>query len=423
MDTTPDTTAPISAVANADLRAAAFRFFTDPAARADPIPLYRRLVREAPILELGPMWLVSGFDELVGLSARHELRSTPSVRGRALPMTPIPSLAGWLALTFPMRDGADHRRLKGLAATAFSPARVAELRGRIEESIDALLAQATERGAMDVVADLALPLPVAISSAMLDVPAGDREQVHAWAMLVRRQLLRYDQSADEIARIEAEMEQFAAFVHALCDERRRRPGNDLLSDLSVAADAGRLSRDELVAFVLLLFVNGLETLTSGLTMAVWELLQHPEERLAIAGNRAYAEAMFDEVLRLHCPVRFSARVLVGDVQLDGHRLREGDVVTLCFGAANRDPRRFVDPDRFDPRRPRSRHLGFGHGAHYCLGAQLSLTTGACVLERIAKHGDRLTTRVTPATAAWSRSLAFTTLDTLPIEIAPPARTT
>ena len=422
MHTTPDTTAPMSPSATADLRAAAFRFFSDPAARTDPGALFGRLVREAPILELGPMWLVSGFDELTRLSTRHELRSFPSVRGRTLPMTPIPSLATWLSLTFPMRDGPDHRRLKGLAAIAFSAERIAEMRGQIEESVDSLLARAMKRGEMDVVADLALPLPIAVTNAMLDIPPGDRDRVHAWAMLVRRQLLRYDQSADEIAHVEAQMEELASFVRSLCDARRRRPGRDLLSDLTSAADAGRISPDELIAFVLLLFVNGLETLTSGLTMAVWELLQHPEERLAVASDRSHAEAMFDEALRLHCPVRFSARTLVSDVELDGHRLRDGDVVTLCFGAANRDPRRFVDPDRFDPRRPRSRHLGLGHGAHYCLGAQLSLTTGAVVLSRIASHGDRLSTEVTPATMAWSRSLAFSTLESLPLKVAPKART-
>lgn len=413
-----DTTASIGSDAFDELRAAVGRFFTDPAARTNPTSLYGRLVREAPVLNLGPMWLVSGFDELTWLSGRHELRSFPSVRGRVMPITQVPSLATSLALMFPMRDGADHRRLKGLATTAFSPRRIAQLQELIEDSVDTILDRAMARGEMDAVTDLALPLPVAVSTVMLDIPVSDRGHVREWAMLVRRQLLRYDQDADEVAFVEAQLRDFAFFVRSLCDIRRRHPGEDLISDLASAADADQLSADELVAFVLLLFVNGLETLTAGLTMAVWEFLQHPEERLAAAGDRAHAEALFDESVRLHSPVRFSARVLIADVVLDGHRLREGDVVALCYAAANRDPRRFLDPDRFNPMRPRSRHLGFGHGAHYCLGAPLSLATGACVLERIARLGNSLTTDITPATMAWSPALAFNTLDSLPLRLAP-----
>jgi cytochrome P450 len=288
----------------------------------------------------------------------------------------------------------------------------------IEDTVDTILERAIARRGMDVVTDLALPLPLAISTAMLGVPAGDRSQVHEWAMLIRQQYLRYDQDTDEVASVEAQVRDFICYVRSLCEVRRRHPGEDLISDLAAAADAGQLSTDELVAFILLLFINGLETLTAGLTMAVWDLLQHPEERLAVAHDRAHAEAMFDESIRLHSPVRFSARGLIADVLLGGHQLREGDVVALCYAAANRDARRFPDPNRFNPMRARSSHLGFGYGAHYCLGAPLSLATGACVLDRFAKLGNRVATDVTPATMAWSPVLANTTLESLPVRLAP-----
>jgi cytochrome P450 len=410
----------VSAVSPAvdDLRAAVGRFFSDPGARANPALLYARLVQEAPVLELGPLWLVSGFDEVMWLSGRHEMRSFPAVGGQILPMSGIPSLARWSALMLPMRDGADQRRLRGLATSAFSPRRISELNAVIEQCIDEILAQAMMRGEMDVVDDLAVPLPVAISAAMLDVAPSDRNQVKEWAMLARKQMFRYDQNTEEVALVEAQLQDFSLFVRSLCEVRRRHPGDDLISDLASAGDAGLLSPDELVAFVLLLFMNGLETLTAGLTMGVWEFLQHAEERVAVAADRAYAEAVFDEAVRLHSPSRFSARTLASDVELNGHRLREGNVVALCYAAANRDPRRFPNADRFDPKRPRTRHLGFGHGIHACLGAVLSLSAGACVLERLAKYGGRLTTDLTPATVAWSPALAFTTLESLPVRLAP-----
>jgi cytochrome P450 len=400
-----------------ELRAAAVKFFSDPAARTNPAMLYGRLTRKAPVLDLGPMWLVSGFHEVTWLSARSELRSFPSVRGRIFPMTLAPSLATLLALMLPVRDGADHRQLKGLATATFSLRRISQLKELIEDSVDTILDRATARGEMDVVTDLALPLPIAISTAMLDIPAGDRMQVHKWAMLVPRQFFRYSQTATEVDLVEAQLRDFARYVRSLCDIRRQHPGEDLISDLASAADAGQLSTDELVAYILMLFMNGLETLAAGLTMAIWELLQHPEERPAVARERDHAEAVFDEAIRLHSPVRFSARTLIADVELDGHRLRGGDVVALFFSAANHDPRHFPNPDHFDPGRARGHHVGFGHGAHYCLGASLSLVAGAIVLQRIAQRGDTLTTDVTPATTAWSPSLPYTTLESLPVRVA------
>jgi cytochrome P450 len=400
-----------------ELRAAAVRFFSDPAARTNPAMLYGRLTREAPVLDLGPMWLVSGFHEVTRLSARSELRSFPSVRGRIFPMTMAPTLATLLALMLPVRDGADHRRLKGLAMATFSLRRISQLKQLIEDSVDAILNRATARGEMDVVTDLALPLPIAISTAMLGIPAGDRRQVHKWAMLVLRQFFRYSQGTTEVDLVEAQLRDFAKYVRSLCDIRRQHPGDDLISGLASAADAGQLSTDELVAYILMLFLNGLEPLTAGLTMAIWELLQHPEERPAVARERDHAEAVFDEAIRLHSPVRFSARTLIADVELNGHRLREGDVVVLFYSAANRDPRYFPNPDHFDPARACGHHVGFGHGPHHCLGASQSLNAGAIVLERIAQSGDTLTADITPSTMAWSPSLPYTTLESLPVRVA------
>ncbi len=409
------TTAPVNARA-VELGAAAAEFFADPTVRAEPSSLYGRLVRDAPILDLGHLWLVSGFDELTQLLTRRELRSFPSVGGQVFPMSLVPSLATWLALMLPVSDGARHRGLKQLAAATFSPSRIATLEKLIEDNVEDILDQARVCGAIDIVADLAVPLPLAISTAILDIPQEDRARVHEWALLVRRQLLCYSQDATEIALAEAELQKCASYIRSLCEVRREHPGQDLISDLVSAASAACLSNDELVAYVLMLFVNGLETLTSGLTMAVWELLQRPNERSAVARDRDYAEAVFDEAIRLHTPVRFSARTLAADITIGGYRFREGDVVALFFSAANRDPRRFAEPDQFMLTRRRGRHLGFGYGVHYCLGASLSLSVGATVLQRMARLQGPVTTDVTAETASWSPSLAYNTLASLPLRI-------
>lgn len=399
-----------------ELIIAARRFFSDPSARVDPAPLYRGLLQHASVLDLGPIWLVSGFDEIAWLSRRRELRSFAAVGGQVLPLSQIPSLAKWFLDMLPMRDGEDHRRLKRLAESTFSPHGVANADGVIRRCVDSLLDRAVTNGNVDIVADLAQPLPLAISTAMLDIPVADRAQVQEWALLVQRQFLRYGQDIEEVARVEAELYNFTAFLQSICAARRKRPGDDLLSSLVRAADDGLLTHDELVAFILLLFVNGLETLTAAITMSIWELLQNPGERAAVASDRAYGEAFFNEAIRFHSPVRFTARTLRGEVAVGRHRLHEGDVVAFFYAAANRDPSRFEDPDRFNPLREPGRHIGFGQGPHHCIGESLAVAAGGYVLQRIAQLGDRLVTDVTRETMAWSPALALAKVESLPVRI-------
>src|SRR5262249_53934959 len=162
----------------------------------------------------------------------------------------------------------------------------------------------------------------------------------------------------------------------LREERARRPADDLLSGLvAVAEDGDRLSEPELVSFVMLLFLNGLETVTNAIGNAVWTVLQHPEELAQLAADPSLLAGAFDESLRLTSPARLAARRVAEDMVVHGRALRRGDVVLTPFGAANRDPRKFDDPDRFDLRRQGPRHLAFGYGPHVCLGAAIGRLQG------------------------------------------------
>ncbi|WP_188296351.1 cytochrome P450 [Streptomyces sp. CBMA156] len=425
------------------LRHALTRFIQEPAAQHDPPALYRRLLAEAPVLDLGRVHVVSGHSEIVTVLTHPGTVVDPTAVG--LPRSGATALARVVARMLPMRDGADHTRLKRLATTAFSARRLEQMRGRITATVDRMLQPLLSAGEFDVVADLAVPLPVAVSCAILDIPDSEQERVTGWARLVARSLLDDfgpaageqraadgrqptadgrqptadgQRIADEqrIAELDAEFEQFRAYVEELCAARAAAPGDDLISRLTVARAEGRLDDQDLLAFVVMLLANGLETLTSGLAVAVWELLRRPGLAELLREHPERAEAVFDEAQRLGSPVRASARALTREVEVGGTVIPAGRVALLLYAAANRDPRRFADPDRFDPDRAELRHLAFGHGPHHCLGAPLSLMAGAAVLRTLAAAGAtrELTTPLDEGTVRWSPQFVFGGLRELPV---------
>ncbi|MEV6206314.1 cytochrome P450 [Kitasatospora sp. NPDC051914] len=403
------------------------RFIQQPAAQQDPPALYRRLLAEAPVLDLGRVHVVSGYEEIVTVLMHPGTAVDPAAVG--LPRAGATALSRVVDRMLPMRDGADHTRLKRLATTAFSARRLEQMRGRIESTAERLLEPLLAAGSFDVVADLAVPLPVAVSCAILDIPDSEQERVTGWARLVARSLLDDfggqdgaggTDAAARIAELDAEFEEFRAYVETLCAARAADPGDDLISRLTAARADGRLDDEDLLAFVVMLLANGLETLTSGLAVAVWQLLHTPGLAERLRSTPADAAAVFDEAQRLGSPVRASARALTRDVEVGGTVVPAGRVALLLYAAANRDPRRFTDPDRFDPDRADLRHLAFGHGPHHCLGAPLSLMAGAAVLRGLAAAGaDReLSTPLTADTAPWSTQFVFGGLRELPLHCPP-----
>jgi cytochrome P450 len=395
------------------------RFIQSPSARRDPPGLYRRLLATAPVLDLGRVHVVSGYDEIITVLMHPGSVVDPSAIG--LVRSGSSALADVVARMLPLRDGRDHTRLKRLATTAFSARRLAVIDRRIAGTTERLLTPLLESGSFDLVADFAVPLPVAVSCSILDIPEQDRHRVTGWAGLVARSLLDPDPGEPEAAALDAEFEEFRDYVEQLCARRAAHPGEDLISRLTVARAEGRLDPEDLLAFVVMLFANGLETLTSGLAVAVWHLLRTPGLMELVRTRPELAQDVFDECQRLGAPVRASARAVTTDVTVGGTVLPAGTVTLLLYAAANRDPRRFPDPDRFDPGRAERRHLAFGHGPHHCLGAPLSLMAGATVLRTMAAAGAhrRITTPLTEETAPWSEQFVFGGLRSLPI-LSPPA---
>jgi cytochrome P450 len=394
-----------------DVRTELQRFIREPRARRDPRALYDHLLAQAPVLaadDSGRVVYVSGYDEIVALS-KNPAAITDFARV-GIDISRGLNYADLLAKMLPMRAGADHARLRRLATTAFSARTIDAVRPAIDQAVADLLEPHFQCGHLDVVTDLARPLPVAVSLALLDIPTPDRDRVGQWAQQFTNSLVR--QGKGELL----DVTEMRDYIIRLCQQRRRHPGPDLISHLVAAHDDGTIDGDELVAFVVMLFINGLDTLTAGLTLAIWYALQNPMQLARLTEHPEEAERMFDESLRLAGPVRASARVLVKDVDVGSSHLPAGTAVVLLYAAANRDPARFPEPDRMILHRP-SRHLAFGYGAHHCLGASVSLAAGGSVLRALAACGPSVSTNVTTADAPWSTSLPFAGLDYLPLTFA------
>ncbi len=268
-------------------------------------------------------------------------------------------------------DPPTHTRLRGIVNRAFTPRRVAALRPHIEEVTAHLLAQAPEEGEWELMEGLAQPLPVIVIAELLGVPPADREQFRRWsnALAASTNLVQDEQIRQGIIGAATGLR---AYLERVVVERVAAPQDDLISALLQAeAEGARLSRDEVLAFAVLLLVAGNETTTNLVGNGTVLLMQHPEAVAALRADPEGVPAAVEEMLRYDSPVQGLVRFVTRTVEVGGQTLAAGDAVLCMLGAANRDPRQFPAPDSFDIGRQANHHLSFGQGIHFCLGAPLA----------------------------------------------------
>jgi cytochrome P450 len=380
---------------------------------ANPYPVYQELREANSPLWLphggptGGMWLFTRYEDVVAILKESRISKELS---RVVP----PEQLSLLDLSMLNKDAPSHTRLRSLANQAFTPARVRDLESRIVQSVDDLIAKVLRRGEMDFIADFALPLPVITIAELLGVPPGDRDRFRAWSNQVVSGLdaLRTNEETKAIQR-EA-MRTLAAYFADLIARRRYEPKEDLVSALIEARDArDTLSEDELLGMCILLLMAGHETTVNLLGNGLLTLLRHPDQLTLLTRHPEHVPFAVEEVLRFECPVQRSTfRVATDSLDVRGTTIAKGDQVSAVIGAANRDPRQFADPDRFDARRHPNRHLAFGLGAHFCIGANLARTEARIAFTRLLQRlpGIRLVTD----TADWNPSTFFRGLKTLPV---------
>ena len=268
-------------------------------------------------------------------------------------------------------DPPTHTRLRSIVNRAFTPRRAAALRPHIEDVTASLLAQAPDEGEWDLMRGLAQPLPVIVIAELLGVPAEDRDRFRTWSQALAATTNLLQDAATRSGAVAAAME-LREYLEAVVAERVAAPQDDLISALREAESEGaRLTREEVLAFAILLLVAGNETTTNLIGNGTLLLTEHPEALAALRVDAEGIPAAVEEMLRYDSPVQGLARFVAHDTEVGGQVIAKGDVVLCMLGGANRDPRQFSDADRFDVARAENRHLSFGQGIHFCLGAPLA----------------------------------------------------
>jgi len=363
----------------------------DPANLPDPYPVLAGLRDASPFAEFDGAFVVVG--RHADCSAVLRDPNASSQRDKSLLAGPTPrrrrDRPSFLSL-----DPPDHTRLRRLVNKAFTPRTVARLEPRIRAITGDLLSAAAAAGQLEVVSQLAYPLPVRIISELLGVPVEDHPRFAGWSARLAHSL-QPDFGLDPagaLARAEAAAvasDEFAAYFRELIAIRRARPAEDLLSEMIAAEDNGeRLTEDELIATCVLLLVAGHETTVGLISNAILALLRHPDQFALLRDDPGLAAGAVEETLRYDAPVQMTARVARGAMHIGPVAAPDGALVLLLLAAAGRDPRVFDDPDTFDIRRDATGHLAFAAGPHYCLGAPLARLEATIALESFARRIQR-----------------------------------
>jgi cytochrome P450 len=373
---------------------------------ADPYPAYAELRRDRPVYFDEPtgQWVVTRHADVNALLRDRRLGRTylhvASHEEFGRPEEPEFLAPFWRLIRAGMLDvePPDHTRLRRLVSKAFTVRRIAALRPRVQEITDGLLDAVIPAGRADLVADLALPLPVTVISELLGVPYEDREGFQEWTDIM---LAQHPDRPDKEA-MDGAWRNMWAYLEDLLAAKRGRPGDDLLVALIAARDEDQsLDEDELVAMAFLLLVAGYITTVNLIGGGVAALLAHPQQLKLLRDDPGLLPGAVEELLRYDGPVNPGViRFPTEDVEIGGVTIPRGATVLIATAVADRDPARFPDPDRLDVTRTENAHLAFGHGIHYCLGAPLARLEGEIAIGTVLRRLPNLALAVPHEDLEW-----------------------
>ncbi len=385
--------------------------------KQNPFPTFARMRQEAPVYRhVSPggvvTWYVTRYEDVLAVlrDNDHFIKDVSKIRPSTKPKTSIHQRINENML---FADPPDHTRLRALVNQAFTPRRVEKMAGRIREIADGLLDENVRDGEIELIAGYALPLPVMVICEMLGIPEPDQAQVTDWSQAI---ISPGSKGLSRRAR-KRKMREFVAYLQATFADRRQRPQDDLITALVQAEEAGdRLSEAELSSMVALLLVTGHETTVNLIGNGALALLQNREQLALLRENEALWDTAVEELLRYDGPVETSTtRWVRQDFVFHGQQMRRGDIMRVVLTSANRDAAAFAGPDELNILRGDvKKHLAFGHGIHYCLGAPLARLEGKIALGQLYGRYPHIRLKIPAAQLRWRPGSLFRGLESLPL---------
>ncbi|HEV7129901.1 MAG TPA: cytochrome P450 [Ktedonobacterales bacterium] len=369
----------------------ALEHLLDPEVLDDPYPFYRRLREADPVhRDAVDGWVLTRHADVVAALREPRMSAeranlTTDWLPESLQATLAPAVRAFMRQIL-FLDPPDHTRLRGLVSRAFTPRAVEAMRARIQAAVNEMLDPLEGAAQADIIRDLAFPLPVRVIADMLGIPMADQGQFTQWTFdlgaLIGGGDLPFERMVSALQGVTALMDYFRQAMA----EHRAHPRDDLLQALIAAEDRGDvLDEDELLGNCMLLLAAGHGTTTHLIGNGMLALLRHPEQMRRLRDDPSLAVSAVVEFLRYDGPVQMTSRLANADLELGGRRIATGENVVMLLGAANRDPEQFPDPDRLDLTRAENRHVAFGHGIHYCLGAPLAYLEGQIAIPTLLRR--------------------------------------
>jgi len=367
----------------------------DPEVLANPYPLFRRMRSEDPV-HWDPFlhaWVVTRYADVLEVLLNFSADRTPNpAQLDEMGLSSLNPIARVMVKQMLFMDAPAHTRLRGLSSKAFTPARVEQLRGHIQDIAKNLLDGLQARSAgndedeIDVIAQLAEPLPAIVTAEMLGVPTSDHAQLKQWSADFAEMLGNFQHNPERYPRVIGAVAGMTEYFQDAIRQQREHPREGLIHSLLTAEiDGDRLTEEEVIANCIVTMVGGQETTTNLIGNGLLTLLRNPDEMTRLRNDLSLIPSAVEEMLRYESPSQHTARMCPSDREMGGKRIQKRQAVIAVMAAANRDPERFPDPDRFDITRKDNRHLAFGYAAHFCFGAPLARVEGQVVFEAILCH--------------------------------------
>ena len=391
----------------------------DPEVLANPYPLYHRLRTESPVHwdPLLRVWVVTRYEDVIRVLRDFSAERTPTPAQLTLMgLAALNPVAKVMVKQMLFLDPTAHTRIRSLASAAFTPARVDGLRSHIREIVQTLLKPVASKGRMNLIADLAEPLPCIVTAEMLGVPVEDHPQLKLWSQDFAEVLGNFQHNPDRVQRILKCTEEMSDYFRRMMNSDRLRPEGLVNSLKNAEINGDRLNEDEIIANCIITMVGGQETTTNLLGNGVLALLRNPDQLEKLRANPALVPSAVEELLRFESPTQYTGRIAAQDAEIGGKVIKQKQAVFAVLGAGNRDPERFPNPDKLDIARPDNKHLAFGWGAHFCFGAPLARIEAQMAFEELLKLQNWALEPGPPL--AWRTNLALRGLTKLPITFTP-----